>query len=319
MPTREERQAADQAREVAAMKANAEAAAKAYRAEEERDRRDYQDWLDGKAERPSDGAARLDGQRWREHGGVGTLKQTLLPYTPTARVCPQCSAQYVGSSRFCGPCTDAAILEHDRRGAERAAKVDGMTVYEARHKWANLPPDAGHTFNMELRLEVQGLPEAIVATQHWMDGSGPPWLVLTGGVGVGKSHLAEVAARGLAADGQRVRYQPVGELLDRLRAAFGSGADEENSYSHLAQVAATPWLVLDDLGRSRPTGWVLETLDMLVNSRWVRRARTLITTNFTLPELTAKLGDAIADRVFDTHSGLVAVVTLSGPSFRTGR
>lgn len=333
MATKEERAAADQARETAASEARAKAAAKAYMASEEQDRRDYQDWLEGKIEKPSEGAARLEAQRWRQ-GSVGTLKRAFSLYTPTPRVCPQCSTEYIGSSRFCPPCTDAAIQEHERRAAERVAKVDGMTVHEVRHRWANLPPeictvcwkpqhaDGTHpftprSFTMANGLGVVGLSVAIDAVKAWIKADGSTWLVLTGGVGIGKSHLAEVAARTLAGKGERVRWQPVGELLDRMRASFGK--DEENAYTHLAAVAATPWLVLDDLGKSKPTGWVLDTLYMLINSRTVRRSRTLITTNDTLSDLTAKLGDAIADRVFDTHSGLVAVVTLSGRSFRTGR
>ena len=316
MPTRDERQAADDARYLAEQAANNAEAVRRMRLEEERDRRDYRDWMDGKAERPTDGAARLFNANRDEKSAV-SIKQALGEYAPTARKCSQCNADYVGSSRFCPPCTETAIREHGQSEQKRKAMVDGMTIHEARHTWANLPPDAGRTWDMKPSLGMMGLMEAITATKAWAVGSAPPWLVLTGSVGVGKSHLAEVAARTLAADGQRVRWQPVGELLDRLRQNQPDGDD--NAYAHLAQVAATPWLVLDDLGRSKPSAWVLDRLYALVNSRAVRQARTLITTNETLGSMTASLGDAIADRVFDSHSGLVAVVTLTGPSYRTGR
>ena len=328
MPTRDEsrdrdeRQAADNARAVAAMRAGADAVVSAARAAYERDQRDYQDWVDGNVHNPTDGAARIAGAVWRDQEAA-RLVQVLRPFTPAERVCPKCSVAYVGVSRFCPPCSEAAIAEHDQREAARAAQEGGVTIHEARHQWANLPPDSGRTWEMAPTLGMTGLLFAIAATKLWVSSGGPPWLVLTGGVGVGKSHLAEVAARELVASGKRVRWQPVGELLDRLRQNQSvpiSGPDgDDNAYAHLSQVAGTPWLVLDDLGRSKPSAWVLDRLYALVNSRATRQARTLITTNETLGSMTASLGDAIADRVYDSHSGLVAVVTVSGPSFRTGR
>ena len=322
MATREERQkdandpngAAQTMARVHQEARNAEAV-REMRAEAAEDGKLLQRWLDG------ENVPMPEGVRKRTPGAPGgwaTTATAFRAFTPTARVCPQCTESYVGSARFCPTCVDVAIRAHDQSEQKRKEVVDGMTVHEARHKWANLPPDSGRTWDMATSLGLVGLAEAIGAARLWESGAGPPWLVLTGGAGVGKSHIAEVSARELAAKGQRVRWQPVGELLDRLRLDFANSG-EENAYAHLAQVAATPWLVLDDLGRSKPTGWVLDTLYMLVNSRAIRQARTLITTNDTLPELTAKLGDAIADRVYDSHSGLVAVVTVTGPSYRTGR
>jgi DNA replication protein DnaC len=241
--------------------------------------------------------------------------------------CPRCGAALPGTwgVAYCTECrltiaaesTSEAVAarEEERKilGIERRA----MTIDQARRAWANLPPDVGRGFNLAARLEVSGIQEAIVATQTWMGGASPPWLVLNGSEGVGKSHLAEVAARSLAIQGKRVRWEDTGELLDRLRAMHGQ--DEENAFSHMAQVADTPWLVLDDFGKTKPTEWVAERLHMLINSRAVRQARTMITTNENMKSLEARTSHYIAARVFDTGSGMVAVVTMDGPSYRTSR
>lgn len=312
-----EQLARDQANQAAAMArddreqaARNAAAVAEMRAREAEDSHALQDWLDGK-DVPMPEGVRL---RRDKAQGTATLKAVLRPFVPVERICPVCSVRYVGASRFCPPCSEQAIAEHDRNLAARMAQEAGTTVNEVRHKWTNLPPDTGRTFYLALRMETTGIPEAIAATLAWTAREGPPWLLLNGSIGIGKTHLAEVAARTLAAKGQRVRFQPVGELLDRLRMR-----GEDDSWAYLAEIAATPWLVLDDLGVSKPSDWVLDRLHGLINSRAVRRVRTLITTNDTLAGLTVRVGDRVADRVFATGDGLVTVATMTGPSFRTGR
>ena len=240
--------------------------------------------------------------------------------------CLRCGAEITGvwGVAYCAECRltvaaestseAVAVREMERRALHMEQKA--MTIEQARLAWANLPPDIGRTFDLVGRLDVAGLAKAVAATKLWASGGGPTWLVLNGSEGTGKSHLAEAAARSLALRGQRTRWENVGELLDRLRTM--SGRDEENAFAHMAQVTETPYLILDDLGKTKPTPWVLERLYMMVNSRAVLQKRTLITTNESMASLEAKTNDYIAARVFDTGSGLVAVVTVTGASYRTG-
>ena len=240
--------------------------------------------------------------------------------------CRRCSAPLPVRLRgvtCCPACLVQETTEEDAQravGEERAKLARNHAAHMVRLRWANLPPDTGQTFALQPRPEVTGLAEAVAAVRSWTLGKGPAWLVLSGDEGVGKSHLAEAAARSLALSGRAVRWENAGELLDGLRVLLQKDArDGENAFQHLAQVAATELLVLDDLGRTKPTEWVVEQLHTLLNGRAIRHRRTLITTNETLESLGVRTSRYIAARVFDVGSGLVVVATVSGPSYRTGR
>lgn len=197
----------------------------------------------------------------------------------------------------------------------REAKMSTLSEDVAR--WANLPNRPPKLFaNFTMRPGVVGLAESLEAAMAWCKGEGKAWLVLCGATGLGKSHLAEAAVRDQVGRHERTRWENVPELLDRLR-----GRQDEEADRSLALIAATPWLVLDDLDKIRPTDWALERLYMLVNSRAWRERRTLFTTNESRRGLASRLGqvgderaEAIADRVFDRT--LAQVCVLEGPSYR---
>jgi DNA replication protein DnaC len=62
-------------------------------------------------------------------------------------------------------------------------------------------------------------------------------------------------------------------------------------------------LVLDDLGRERPTEWAQETLYLVVNARYQECLATSLTTNLSPVELQARLGEPILDRFAETNYG----------------
>jgi DNA replication protein DnaC len=48
----------------------------------------------------------------------------------------------------------------------------------------------------------------------------------------------------------------------------------------------TPFLVLDDLGAERPTDWVEETMNLIVNTRYNEKRITLFTSNYAdIPDI----------------------------------
>jgi DNA replication protein DnaC len=125
--------------------------------------------------------------------------------------------------------------------------------------------------------------------------------VLLGPVGVGKSHAAVAATRGLHHDGHEVQFLPVVELLDLLR----PGGPERALYD----LANLDVLIVDDLGSERGTDWTAERLYALVNRRWLEETPTVFTSNLSPPDLQ----DALGERTFSRIVGNDAVtLTLSG-------
>ena len=139
------------------------------------------------------------------------------------------------------------------------------------------------------------------------------WLVLVGAVGTGKTRLLNAVLSQWR--GSQRQALTAAELLDYWRHAL----DMENFGPVFNGYCTAPAFALDDLGAERPTEWGLERLTMFLDFRYARALPTLIATNYEREEMAKRLGERIADRVFDNGTGLVHVVTLDIPSFRTGR
>lgn len=77
------------------------------------------------------------------------------------------------------------------------------------------------------------------------------------------------------------------EMLQELKESYGKG--EVNSNEILQKYANAHYLVIDDFLTARPTDWVLEILYYIINHRYEYMLKTVITCNFSLPELEALL------------------------------
>ena len=138
------------------------------------------------------------------------------------------------------------------------------------------------------------------------------WLVLQGGYGTGKTTLAKAIMSQWA--GKEKTPITAAWLLESWRQQLSKSEEELLFAESQASVA-----VLDDQGAERPTEWAVERLTMYLDLRYGRRLPTVLTLNADENQLAAKVGGRIADRVFDQRSGLVRIVSLAVPSFRTGR
>ena len=120
------------------------------------------------------------------------------------------------------------------------------------------------------------------------------WLVLTGGSGAGKTHLAAAIANRCMERGQPVFFAFVPDLLDHLRASFNP--EHELSYDELfEQVKSIPVLVLDDLGSQSATPWANEKLFQVLNHRYVSGLPTIITTNTPPDQMEERISSRIQD------------------------
>lgn len=139
------------------------------------------------------------------------------------------------------------------------------------------------------------------------------WLVLCGGVGTGKTTLGTAILSHWA--GRPRVPQTTAEMLNRWRGEVRN--DDFEELFRIDQDATRA--VLDDLGVEKVTDWVVDRLTQYLDWRYIRRLPTVVTTNCDEDMVAVRLGQRIADRVFDQRSGLVRVVTLGGVSRRTGR
>lgn len=140
------------------------------------------------------------------------------------------------------------------------------------------------------------------------------WLLLRGGYGCGKTHLAAAVANYRLQHGQVVLFLTAPDLLDHLRATFGP--DSAVSYDdRFEQVRNAPLLILDDFGAQSNTAWADEKFYQIINHRYVLRLPTVITTNLDEedfePRLRSRLGHV-------GNQGVVKLVEISSRDFRHG-
>lgn len=103
-------------------------------------------------------------------------------------------------------------------------------------------------------------------------------LLLYGGAGVGKTHLAAALGGALLARGVAVRFVEYGQLLDEIKASFDGKSSEGEI---IREYESAPVLILDDLASRRVTDWALDVLTRIIDHRYSRNPEGLliVTTN----------------------------------------
>ncbi len=135
------------------------------------------------------------------------------------------------------------------------------------------------------------------------------WLVLMGGYGCGKTHLAAAIANYQIETGNRVLFVTAPDLLDHIRSAFSYDVDE-SSDTRFNQIRTVPVLILDDLGIESPTPWAVEKLYQLLNYRYNAQLPTVITTNHDLQDIEARIRSRLS------HQGFSQIVLVNAPDYR---
>ncbi len=135
------------------------------------------------------------------------------------------------------------------------------------------------------------------------------WVLIQGGYGCGKTHLAAAIANACLSRGMPVLFVNVPDLLDYLRAAYSPSA-EETYDARFSEVRNTPILILDDLGTQNATPWAEEKLYQILNARYVAKLPTVITTNLDLDDLDPRLRSRLSDQ------DVVRKLQILAPDFR---
>lgn len=247
----------------------------------------------------------------------------------TASACPRCGG------------TGLTVIRRED-GAQFAAECECHIARKAalRMTRAHIPERYTHcTLESFVTANATHI-KALKATRHIVesfrietDGHG---LLLTGDVGVGKTHLAVGVLRELIEQkGALGLFCDYRELLKEIQHSYNPQV-ATTELDILRPVFEAEVLVLDELGAVKPTDWVWDTVAHILNTRYNHKRTTIITTNYpNLPPAMAEqhgaqsqraaaaramreetLGDRIGERMLSRLQEMCIPVRMQGDDYR---
>ncbi len=131
--------------------------------------------------------------------------------------------------------------------------------------------------------------------------------------GVGKTHLLKALVNGFRHVDVMGRYITLPDLLQEIRDLFGEGDDKAEQLVQNYRKAKV--LCLDELDKASLTGWAMQTIFRLLNSRYEERDQllTVMATNTPPENMPAELG-YLASRMREGE-----VVRVGGPDVRVAK
>lgn len=121
-------------------------------------------------------------------------------------------------------------------------------------------------------------------------------LLLSGGTGLGKTHLALAIGAAVGEQGYSVCYETAASLFGKLEKA--KFAPSEENTREAEKMEKCDLLILDDLGTELPGQFVTAALYGLLNARLLAKRPMIVTTNLNVEEAGSRYSMQVASRLY---------------------
>ncbi len=217
--------------------------------------------------------------------------------------CPKCEDTGYVNDAPC-ECLEAELKGTAFRLSQLGASLSGETFSNFRLTYYSDEADGGISPRVIMRKNLDFCKKYAVEFGRTNSAS----LLMTGGVGLGKTHLASAIANDLIANGFGVKYVTAPEMFAALdKERFGRPVEEED-----IDLVSPDLLIIDDLGSECVTPFTVSALFSTLNSRIIAKKPTVITTNLTPKDFEAQYGDKIYSRI----AGEFMILSFKGEDVR---
>lgn len=127
-------------------------------------------------------------------------------------------------------------------------------------------------------------------------------LLIVGGYGTGKTHLAAAIGNKLMDNGVPVLFDTFSGHLNKLKLEFNGGREV-----YLEQMKNIDMLILDDIGKEKQTEWSKSIMFDVINYRYEHLLPIVMTTNLNNEALKEYLGGAVWSRLCEMCSGVKTI------------
>lgn len=171
------------------------------------------------------------------------------------------------------------LMQEFSKKVEKIIKNSKMSKRNLSYKFDNFEPNNS---NRKVFNNLKNYSEEL------LNGIEKKGLILVGNNGGGKTHLACSIANKLIENGIPVIYGTLINLFAELRNSY----DTYNNISEMEIIKLyenVELLIIDDLGKEKPSEWGLEKLFTIINSRYEKNLPVIITTNYNQNSLVERL------------------------------
>ena len=183
-------------------------------------------------------------------------------------------------------CETCAAKVAERIEAERRAEAERrwLSTLQERFERSRLPREMIESFDAD---------KANMDLLSWIETLGRiSGLYIPGPTGCGKTRaVVQAGWRTLRNSDVELRYWRVSELMRELGALYGESGGLRKADRLIKELSAVSVLILDDLGKEGLTERCGEWLWEIIDSRYMRRLPTWITTNMSGSKIEDRLGD----------------------------